>query len=327
MNRIHLITIAAVYIQLLALDPSRAESAEIVGKIVTSNGTVIIKKEGSDEAPRSVRSGDPIYEGDVINTSSSASVKLLLSDRTVVDVGPSTLFSLKEFKNKNVSDRKVELEMPYGKVRTNITKPVGNGGTFNIRTQTATMGVRGTEIIIQAELKMTQLGANKQAEAMPTQITLVSGSLQVNTPSAAASGGSQEIKMEAGQKLSTASIAAAGVAGAPQVAQVSRSEMQMAKNEATHQDQTFSQTVNLEPKDGNGDRTGGGNQERAPAGEGKGAAIGEIVAAVAERVQTVANLPPPPIHIPGTFGPNFMNNLPLDVPTGAPVGIKVIFKR
>ena len=42
--------------------------------------------------------------------------------------------------------------MPYGSLRAAISKKIEGNGSFKIKTKTVTMGVRGTEFVVQAPL-------------------------------------------------------------------------------------------------------------------------------------------------------------------------------
>ena len=110
-------------------------------------GKALVRKDG-EETKNSVTliPGDSVYEGDVINTPSNGAVKLLLQDKTLVDLGPSSLFKVNKFVPNQGENREVELGMMYGTVRTAVTKKLQGKGKFNIRTPSATIG--RTEFVV-----------------------------------------------------------------------------------------------------------------------------------------------------------------------------------
>jgi len=146
------------------------------GRVVTVTGTVLVRNKNiPDRNALKLTNGDSIYEHDVFNTSSNSSMKILFNDRTIVDLGPSTLFDLDKFKlGKKSEDRKVNMSLKYGKARTSVNKPVGKEGNFTFRTRSLTMGVRGTQWIAnisEPEIHNTNSGMAQQTE----NIVMISG--------------------------------------------------------------------------------------------------------------------------------------------------------
>ncbi|MBI5139565.1 FecR domain-containing protein [Candidatus Nomurabacteria bacterium] len=190
-------------------------SADDSGKAVSVAGRVLVRSEDGKTSKMSfLKSGDAIAKGSVINTSSTSAVKLLMTDKSVLDLGPSTLFKVNEYKLNQTSDRQVDMEMSYGKIRASVNSPVGPKGKFTIRTKAATMGVRGTEFVVTSGIDTYMARATPDAtgaaKAVPatagkTEIAVVSGKLDVTTEKKAATSNSavktETVKLEAGSKL------------------------------------------------------------------------------------------------------------------------------
>ncbi len=158
MNRIfekplHIIFLSSFYGILLIL--FMAQSFAGVGRAVNVQGKVLLRNPDFNKVVKELKSGDTIVEGSIINTSSHGSVKLLMSDRTLLDLGPSTLFKIDEYKTsgKKKKIRQASLTLEYGKIRALVTKRLGKKSKFRIRTRSATMGVRGTEFMVLADLE------------------------------------------------------------------------------------------------------------------------------------------------------------------------------
>src|SRR4051812_45467061 len=66
------------------------------GAVVTVKGLAYLASSGSSER-RSLKAGSSISTGDVIDTEKDGEVKLLLTDQTIVDLGPSTHFSIDQY--------------------------------------------------------------------------------------------------------------------------------------------------------------------------------------------------------------------------------------
>jgi len=96
-----------------------------------------------------LKPNDPIQEGDIIQTAGDGWVKLLLSDDSLLDIGPATLIQLKTFKGQGET-RTVTFKLLYGKVRNVVTQPVGGPNKYQIFTPAALLGVRGTEYFVNA---------------------------------------------------------------------------------------------------------------------------------------------------------------------------------
>ncbi|MBI3535556.1 MAG: FecR domain-containing protein [Deltaproteobacteria bacterium] len=190
--------------------------ADDSGKAVSVAGRVLVRSEDGKTSKMSfLKSGDSVTKGSVINTSSTSAVKLLMTDKSVLDLGPSTLFKVNEYKLNQTSDRQVDMEMSYGKIRASVNSPVGPKGKFTIRTKAATMGVRGTEFVVTSDLDTLpvvkegekKIGAKEtpKATAGKTEITVITGKLDVTTEKKAATPNSavktETVKLEAGNKL------------------------------------------------------------------------------------------------------------------------------
>src|SRR5690348_16685947 len=107
----------AFAVVLLPSAPSRA--ADRAGTIVNVSGNVLVRNvTGAGAAAAQAKAGDKLHEGHVINTASDASVKILMADKTIIDLGPSSLFKVDEYKVvAGADDRKATLDLEYGRIR------------------------------------------------------------------------------------------------------------------------------------------------------------------------------------------------------------------
>ena len=135
----------------MILQPSFVQAE--VGKVVTLQGKVLVRNQNSSDPLKPLKLGDSVTEGSMINTSSDGSVKLLMRDKTLLDLGPSTLFKIDEYQiNTQAKDRQADVSIDYGKMRALVSKKMGNKSKFKVRTRSATMGVRGTEFVVLSNL-------------------------------------------------------------------------------------------------------------------------------------------------------------------------------
>ncbi|RYZ61250.1 MAG: hypothetical protein EOP09_20205, partial [Proteobacteria bacterium] len=187
--------LAGICVASLLSISSNAE--EFAGQIVTVSGKVLSRNENTKTTQLILlKSGDKIYEGSVVNTGPQGTAKLLMADRTIIDLGPASVFKVNEFKLNQVSNRTVEMELKQGQMRASVNKPVPDpSGKFSVKTRAATMGVRGTEFIVKAPA----LSDQPNAPIPPSQITVIKGLVAVTDGSAA--GGANAVNLSAGMQV------------------------------------------------------------------------------------------------------------------------------
>jgi hypothetical protein len=308
--------------------PCQAAGTAMAGKVVSVDGKVLIRQDGSSGGGF-MKPGIEVKEGDVINTASDGKAKILLQDKTILDIGPSALFKVEKFRPNHGGDRNVDLSMPYGTTRVSVSQPIASKGKFQIRTKTATMGVRGTEFVVQAEIPATLHAPAKQdgggeggakaapAKAPETKITVIQGKVAVDQPATrqpAASGGGEkpkpQVMLTAGTQL-TASV------DAPAAKPVKLEAAQLSQISAatTVSDNTFSNAVSMDLKSDSG---GGGGNSKGPGGGGDSGAGAATRAAIGEAIvaqqQSQPTFVPPAGPMIGPVVPVFQS--PAVIPIG-----------
>jgi len=201
-----------------------------VGRVVTVNGFAFI-------GTRQLKVGDRIFRSDVIETKKNSAVKLLLLDRTVVDVGPVTSFHVNEFKVDSIPEREVDAGVDFGQIRSYVSKKLNEKGRFNIRTRTAVLAVRGTEFFVRHD------PTNK---INTDRITVSEGRVWVNSVQNAS--GRQEAILTPGQQWnnSTQSVATAAASSrGSEVVSVSRQEISQIAATNRVKDNTFQAAVTI----------------------------------------------------------------------------------
>lgn len=338
------VSVLAVAILFFVSDVSLAK--ELAGEIVSVSGMVFIRQDKqSGSAPKSpprAKPGENVYSGDVINTSSEGSVKILMRDKSIVDLGPSSLFKVDEYQHQHGGDRKAKLNLAFGKLRVAVTKKIENGGKFQVKTNGATMGVRGTEFIIKEDIP-DRLGkkdssSSPEAPKQKTEITVVQGKVEVNTaPVPVAKKDSESVSAAAPKTISlTAGTQLTTGAGVPSTApmapvKISEAQMKTLTFETRIVDNTFAKAVTIEPMNnndqgqgrpqesnegrGNGDKgksfAGGNsnNESRSPASDGRSGASPSVIAPMINiALPPVVMGPPPVIDVPGVPTNPFQNN-------------------
>jgi hypothetical protein len=298
---------------------------------------------------RSLKSGDPVYRQDLINTASDGSVKILFNDDSIMDLGPSSLFKVAQFDAKSrPEERKVQMDLEYGKIRASVNQKIGPRGRFFIRTRAATMGVRGTEFYVMSDILGAQGGQpdpEAKAPAPPkTEIVVTEGKVEVskNTPPGkgpAAREAAKPVEVNPGEKVAVAEAPPPPPKGEkgevpppppapepPKVEKVSVEEMKAVEKEVKLKDTTFVKAVGVEAEEEKG---GGRPTIQGGAGPGTG---GETLAAIQDMISKPhGNIEVPKagdLGIPGSFQaqPGFSGNF-LPGFNRPMAKLKVIFSR
>jgi hypothetical protein len=214
--------------------------ANCAGEVVTIKGTVLVRQDSDDakaKAPIALKPGYNLYAGDVVNTASDGAVKILLKDKTIIDLGGSALFKVAQFKANEGANREVELDMMFGKMRVAVPRKLQGEGKFQIKTRAATMGVRGTEFVVSTALETSN--ENEKMTPPQTSVVVLQGKVDVAKPGESGNAGSMHLT--AGNQVTTS-------LGAPTSAMVKLNETQLKTVSTSSKvtDNTFSRAVTIE---------------------------------------------------------------------------------
>jgi hypothetical protein len=143
---------AAVLVVMLVLTlvlPAIAQ-AEVVGRITQVEGKVDLLKAGKLPATLAKLDG-PIELGDVIRTKSLSRTQLTFMDNTVLTISPESRLAIEEYMfDPAKGKRNAVLQLFQGLAHVVVTKLFKvQEPDFLIKTHTAVMGVRGTEVGIR----------------------------------------------------------------------------------------------------------------------------------------------------------------------------------
>ena len=224
----------------------REKSVEdCAGEVVSVSGTVLVRQDaaatGRSPASIQLKPGNNVFQGDVINTSSDGAVKILLKDKTIVDLGASAVFKVALFKKNEGSNRQVNLDMMFGKMRVAVPQKINGKGEFKIKTRAATMGVRGTEFVVNSPMELTNhvdSKVDKGLSAPKTEVTVLQG--KVDVASAGPAAAAAPAHLTAGSQMSTQ-------VGAPSaVVKLNDAQMASVSTGSKVQDNTFTKAVTIE---------------------------------------------------------------------------------
>lgn len=143
-------TIPCVLLGLLLLIPTDSMANGRIGLVKTYEPVATVIRQGTEV---NLQIGAEIFEGDTIVTDSSGAVGIIFSDGAVLTLGPSGKLIVEDFLFKpadhNVSfiSRVVKGSVAF------ISGAIGriSPGSVQFKTPTATLGLRGTKILIEVE--------------------------------------------------------------------------------------------------------------------------------------------------------------------------------
>ncbi len=246
-----------ILIPLLLVAALSAQASDVAGRVVSVEGSVLVRADSGKKGVSSshpAKAGDVIRQNDVINTASNGKLKILLGDKTIVDLGPSTLFKVAEYQANHGPDRNVDLQMSYGNLRAAVSKALSAKGKFRIRTPAATMGVRGTEFLIHSQIgspkDVVSPVASKKDSETKTKVTVVQGKVAVTQSASAPPLMKKGTALASTPKtvLLTAGTQLTSTASAPASIPVTLTPAQVSVLETSTKviDNTFTKAINLD---------------------------------------------------------------------------------
>ncbi len=138
---------ALIFVATLAAAPAFADGPEIA-QVKTASGSVSVVRDGKSAA---AKPGDALFEKDTLATGADGSVGITFTDDSVLSLGPNSeaalaqyAFDSSNFTGTMLTDlRKGTASMVSGDIARS------SPSAMQVRTPTATLGVRGTSFAIQ----------------------------------------------------------------------------------------------------------------------------------------------------------------------------------
>ena len=143
-----LATAAALVAALLAGAAVHAAGPAPAGTITFLSGEAVRSQGKTREV---LKLGGSFFQGDVIETASRSRVELTLTDASVLRLGPLSRVELDAAAfGATADDRKVSAKLRVGNVWASVTKALGGESRFEVKTENAVAGVRGTTFRVDA---------------------------------------------------------------------------------------------------------------------------------------------------------------------------------
>jgi hypothetical protein len=143
--------------------------------------------EGEYFKVRTLKLGDQIERGNIVRTALGAKAKVVYPNGDQFSIGPGTAYRI-HWDDKKPGE--AQLSLMFGKFR-GIVEKGGPRSKFQVRTRSATMGVRGTDFFVA-----------DQGSTGESEISVVRGSVEVKSSTATAA--TKPVEVKAGNTVEVA---------------------------------------------------------------------------------------------------------------------------
>ncbi len=116
-----------------------------IAKVTAINGEAIVFRENKEIQ---IKKDFKIFEKDIIKTKKNAKLQLIFKDNTIISLGQNSTFEIKQYLFSNTKKPSAKFKISKG-IFKSITGKIGKIApkNFKLKTQNATIGIRGTTII------------------------------------------------------------------------------------------------------------------------------------------------------------------------------------
>lgn len=136
------------------LEAGRAQGAgQQAGKVSSAIPDEVVQRQGVG-AEIMLQVNDPVNWNDVVRTLRTGRLRIELLEGSLLNVGARSVMRITKH---DPQTQQTELELTLGRLRGEVVKISKAGGTFQVRTQTAVIGVVGTVFLIQAAANLTRV--------------------------------------------------------------------------------------------------------------------------------------------------------------------------
>jgi len=194
-----------VLLPLGGLAPSLASAQEAHAKVSFAEGAATLR---AGEKLRPAEAGAAVAQGERVVTGADGRVELLLEDGSCVRVGPGSDLEVSalDFQEEGRTLR-ARFKLTLGKVWAHVEKLAG-GGTFEVVTDQAVAGVRGTEFRVDAAATEQSVEVYQGKVAVESPRLAYLGAVEAPAPSGpapaggpAAPGAANSVLVEPGHHL------------------------------------------------------------------------------------------------------------------------------
>lgn len=124
-----------------AIGVSQAAQAPVAGEVTYLAG---VAEKSSGSTWEALKQGSKLSEGDRVRTKEKARLEAKLKDGSLLRLAESSELRLDQAKIKKGGEKKVKAKLFFGRVWAAVTELIGKESTFEVSTENAVAGVRGT---------------------------------------------------------------------------------------------------------------------------------------------------------------------------------------
>jgi len=134
--------------QYATLEAGRPQGgSQAAGTVSAAIPAETVQRSGQT-TPSPLKVKDPVYFQDVVRTQSTGRVRIALQDGSVLNIGARS--EMKIVKH-DAQSQQTAIELTAGKLRSQVAHITKQGGSFDVTTQTAVIGVVGTDFLVDAD--------------------------------------------------------------------------------------------------------------------------------------------------------------------------------
>jgi hypothetical protein len=147
-SRLTFVALTAALLGLAAATATAASAPAPAGSVTFLAGQAQRIAGGKSTA---LAVGAPVFAGDVIETQKRTRLEIKLADQSALRLGPAARVDLSSASfGRSVEDRRVSAKLQVGNVWAKVAKTVGGESRFEVKTENAVAGVRGTTFRVDA---------------------------------------------------------------------------------------------------------------------------------------------------------------------------------
>jgi len=153
--------LAAVLAMSCAIGATHVVAADVAGRIKSVKGAVSIVRAGQT---RAAEAGMAVEVADRVVTGGDGSVGISMRDNTLLSAGPNSTLDLDKFAfDTTTHDGALDVSLKRGKLAVISGKIAkANPDAVRVATPSVTLGVRGTEFIVETGLQDEPAGGGGQ---------------------------------------------------------------------------------------------------------------------------------------------------------------------
>lgn len=127
------------------------------GQFRVVKGDVTYKAKDKPDYEKA-RINKQVCQGDSIKTGKDSRAKVVMADANEINVSPDSEMMLEVYDTAQAGDKKVLLNVIYGKIRSNVKQKYKDDARshYRVKTKSAVAGVRGTEFLTSFDMRTNE---------------------------------------------------------------------------------------------------------------------------------------------------------------------------